>query len=654
MADRPNPPSNDQFRVGWICALPTEMAAAEAMLDQQFNSLVQDKSDHNSYAYGRIGHINVVIACLPAGLADTVTAATVASTMLRSFQSVKIGLMVGVGGGVPTPQKDIQLGDVVVSKPAGLSGGVVQYDRGKRTAGGVFEKTGTLNKPPDVLLNALNKLRAEFERHAPQVEELLTETLRKTSPWMLNTYCRPDAVDKLYRPDYDHPGHSGDCTTCDPQKLVRRSQRTELKIHSGTIASGNSVIKDAAERDNISKDLGGILCFETEAAGLMDGFPCLVIRGICDYADSHKNKQWQRFAAATAAAYAKMLVAIMPPSEVEKAQAAQQIVSHNDHPLSGTSTPLGQRSLPPSGRNSTFQQRLCPPLSASSLPLLQSSLPTSASNPTFQQGPSPSEKFRREDFGQKFGGLERKPLPRESVGYKQPARIYRPQRPTKSYSDQSGQPTQYHYSLSIPLHPLPGLESKPIGRTTPRETPLGLAADYYFGPQDMDGDSQHENTKIRGNHSNDTYHSEKNSSNHGNNQYYSDKNSGNHNGLKWGNQHIDGHNQYHSNKISGHHNEPKSGHHTGYEEEADHDDDVNNFFISGTGSYSGQHDEGEDENVNNSPIPRSGPYSGYHDKSEDKDLHKSPTPRAGSYGSHDDESDDGTDDESDDGTDVDK
>ncbi|KAL9118234.1 MAG: hypothetical protein Q9187_005221 [Circinaria calcarea] len=323
MADRPDPPSNDQFRVGWICALPTEMAAATAMLDQQFNSLVQDKSDHNSYAYGWIRHINVVIACLPAGLADTVTAATVASQMLRSFQSIKIGLMVGVGGGVPTPHKDIRLGDVVVSKPAGQSGGVVQYDRGKRTAGGVFEKTGVLNKPPDVLLNALNKLRADFERHAPQVEELLTETLRKTSPGMLNTFCRPDAVDKLYRPDYDHPRDTGDCTRCDPQKLVRRSQRTELKIHSGIIASGNSVIKDAAERDKISKDLGGILCFETEAAGLMDGFPCLVIRGICDYADSHKNNQWQRFAAATAAAYARMLVTIMPPSEVEKTQPAQ-------------------------------------------------------------------------------------------------------------------------------------------------------------------------------------------------------------------------------------------------------------------------------------------------------------------------------------------
>ena len=212
-----------------------------------------------------------------------------------------------------------------------------------------------LNKPPAVLLNALSTLRAEFERHGPKLGKILTETLRKTSPDMLNTFGRPKAEDKLYRADYCHTSDSGDCTKCDPRKLVRRSQRTELKVHSGTIASGNSVIKCAAERDKISKDLGGILCFETEAAGLMDGFPCLVIRGICDYADSHKNKQWQRYAATTAAAYAKMLVEIMPPSEVEKTQAAQQIVSHYNHPLSVSSSPHQNTKISGNDRHSQPQ-----------------------------------------------------------------------------------------------------------------------------------------------------------------------------------------------------------------------------------------------------------------------------------------------------------
>ena len=49
-----------------------------------------------------------------------------------------------------------------------------------------------------------------------------------------------------------------------------------------------------------------------EAAGLMDQLPCLVIRGICDYCDSHKNKHWQGYAALAAAAYARDLLAVVP------------------------------------------------------------------------------------------------------------------------------------------------------------------------------------------------------------------------------------------------------------------------------------------------------------------------------------------------------
>ena len=58
----------------------------------------------------------------------------------------------------------------------------------------------------------------------------------------------------------------------------------------------------------------------------MDSFHCLIIRGICDYADSHKSKIWKPYAAAVAAAYAKELLlvipgqaaAAMPPIEASK------------------------------------------------------------------------------------------------------------------------------------------------------------------------------------------------------------------------------------------------------------------------------------------------------------------------------------------------
>ena len=71
-----------------------------------------------------------------------------------------------------------------------------------------------------------------------------------------------------------------------------------------------------ADRQDSRAELGGVLCFEMEAAGLMNSFPCLVVRGICDYADSHKNKRWQGYAAGAAAAYAKEVLSVIPPAEV--------------------------------------------------------------------------------------------------------------------------------------------------------------------------------------------------------------------------------------------------------------------------------------------------------------------------------------------------
>jgi nucleoside phosphorylase len=123
----------------------------------------------------------------------------------------------------------------------------------------------------------------------------------------------------LFESTYLH--HRGrTCKDCDRTKSVARDARsdTDPQIHYGTIGSGNAVIKDGVKRDQLRKDLG-VLCVEMEAAGLMDEFSCLVIRGICDYADSHKNKRWQPYAAATAAAYTKELLSIIPAQEVAAA-----------------------------------------------------------------------------------------------------------------------------------------------------------------------------------------------------------------------------------------------------------------------------------------------------------------------------------------------
>jgi nucleoside phosphorylase len=153
--------SHDDYTVGWICALPLEMAAAKAMLDDVHADLPSRPNDHNAYTLGRIGVHNIVVACLPSGKYGTTSAAVAATQMQSSFGSIQFGLMVGIGGGVPGKNADIRLGDVVVSKPDKYFGGVVQYDYGKTVRGGSFERTSTLNKPPQVLLTAVTKLQAD-------------------------------------------------------------------------------------------------------------------------------------------------------------------------------------------------------------------------------------------------------------------------------------------------------------------------------------------------------------------------------------------------------------------------------------------------------------------------------------------------------------
>ncbi|KAH4794325.1 hypothetical protein JI435_000460 [Parastagonospora nodorum SN15] len=134
--------------------------------------------------------------------------------------------------------------------------------------------------------------------------------------------------DVLFEAAYDHVGGH----TCDQCSVERhevrqpRESEEEVVVYYGTIASGNQVMQSAADRDRLSAELGGVLCFEMEAAGLMNSFPCLVIRGICDYADSHKNERWQPYAAATAAACAKEVLSIIPAAEMVKTHTVEEAI----------------------------------------------------------------------------------------------------------------------------------------------------------------------------------------------------------------------------------------------------------------------------------------------------------------------------------------
>lgn len=312
------------YTVSWICALHIETAAARAMLDCIHDDLPRAAHDINTYTFGSIGHHNIVIASLPAGYYGTNNAATVASNIERSFPSIEIHLMVGIGGGAPG-KLDLRLGDIVVGSR------VMQYDLGKIVGDGQIERTGIPIIPPPRLLTYITKLRAIHELAPTRVPDILQELYDKY-PHMV-TYARPNAHDRLFRADYEHNFAAASCDECDESMLVHRLPRTNLlpKIHYEAIASSNQVMKHGVTRDKIAQEFQ-VACFEMEAAGLMN-YPYLIIRGICDYSDSHKNKQWQEYAAATAAAYAKEFLNTIPITKDAAQTAVQSVESKAGRPF---------------------------------------------------------------------------------------------------------------------------------------------------------------------------------------------------------------------------------------------------------------------------------------------------------------------------------
>jgi nucleoside phosphorylase len=306
----------EDYKVGWITALPIEAAAAKAMLDFVHPLLSTPDHDSNIYSFGHTnsgdgqasgGH-NVVIA---SGRPGTTTAATVANDMRRTFPWLRMGLMVGIAGGVWHPDTDVRLGDIVVGVHPKGEAGVVQYDYGRQIQDEAFIKTGSMNKAPAFLLNAVAAVQADHLG----VEASEMAYVAHLERVQAKKFSRRPAQDRLFNTAYVHS--SGSCDGCDKQQLRTRPQRdhaTMPKIHYGPIASGNRLIRDAVFAEAV-REKHSILCFEMEAAGL-DNFPSLTIRGISDYCDTHKNDDWHQYAAVAAAAYTKELLSVIGPTAV--------------------------------------------------------------------------------------------------------------------------------------------------------------------------------------------------------------------------------------------------------------------------------------------------------------------------------------------------
>lgn len=285
------------YAIGIICALERELKVVRSLLDETVTGPGAVHGDRNIYTYGRMGRHLVVCASLPSGNYGNSPAVMCAENMRRTFWNIQCCILVGVGGGIPSTSQDVRLGDVVVGQGVGDIPAVIQYDRGKEHDEGRFERTGTLSDPPVQLLNAISSLRSDPRLPRDFLKGYVEQIVERASD-----------TDKG---KYKFPGASLDVLHGSRQRSTRPT--SDPIVHYGPIASGNRVIKSAAFRDNLAEL--GALCFDMEGAGVALSFPSktLVVRGICDYSDAQKNKDWQDCAAANAAAYVKHLLSLVPP-----------------------------------------------------------------------------------------------------------------------------------------------------------------------------------------------------------------------------------------------------------------------------------------------------------------------------------------------------
>jgi nucleoside phosphorylase len=328
------PQSRDEFEIGIICALPLEVDAVEALFDEHYDELGQiyrkQAGDANTYTTGRISGHHVVLAYMP-GMGNR-SSASVALGLRISFTGIKIALVVGICGGVPFSFEgtEIILGDVIISDS------VIEYDLGRQHPNGFQPKRdvkNTFGQPNQEIRSFLARLRTR--RIRVQVQKQISQHLEYLQEHGGSEWHYPGtAHDTLFEASYRHKHYQQDsvtncaCMNCqsslDPVceqalrsdcnelgcagELVQRrrlgTDRPESLVHIGTIASANTVMRSGEHRDTLAEK-ERVIGFEMEGAGVWDNLPCVIIKGVCDYADSHKNKMWQDYAAATAASCTK-------------------------------------------------------------------------------------------------------------------------------------------------------------------------------------------------------------------------------------------------------------------------------------------------------------------------------------------------------------
>jgi nucleoside phosphorylase len=310
------------YNVAWIAPLKIEKSAALRMLDKiHEGNFRSDPGDDYQYIGGEINGHNIIIASFPPGTPyGGASAAALAAQVKKCLPRMWMGFLVGVAAGLPDihgkPPLDIRLGDVLVSLPDQDSPGVTQYDFGKQTTEG-FENRSRLPPTEYFIRSVLGNIRDKadvrghtFMKHLQRLQDAKDEDGNS-----LFEYPGQDK-DKLYQTI----AYKDDDKIVEREELVDRAPRDDMsltRVWYGNLGSGNTVMKSCKERDAL-RDKYKFIGLEMEAHGTMNTIPVGNIRGVCDYADQHKAKGWQPYAAAVAAAYTREVLCSIPPTVEQK------------------------------------------------------------------------------------------------------------------------------------------------------------------------------------------------------------------------------------------------------------------------------------------------------------------------------------------------
>jgi nucleoside phosphorylase len=325
------------YTVAWIAPLEIEAQAALHMMDHSHQGRfpVSRGDDYVFHAGDMLGH-NIIVATFPAGQEyGTGSAAALASQIKKFFPNIWFGLLVGVAAGLPSPSRDIRLGDVLVALPDGERAGLVAYELGKETTNAGFQplhQGHVLAMTEQLIRSAIGSIKGRAPEKGPPPFLQYYEAM-KGKEHAAGTFSDPGQEhDTLFVTEKDELERAAN--------RPLRSVSCRTRVWYGPIGSGEKLMKDSRKRDEL-RDRYDLIGLEMEAAGIMNRIPVGVIRGVCDYGDTHKNKKWQPYAAAMAAAYAKAVLAEIPtkPISAKNETSRPQSVFHG--PITGRNVIAG-------------------------------------------------------------------------------------------------------------------------------------------------------------------------------------------------------------------------------------------------------------------------------------------------------------------------